>query len=251
MNLNAPKKEISAPKRDWKAIYTEFRTQKRSIEAQSDIEKAKSAAAKLYETEYSKTNKDKKPDQVMQTYLKCTDVGVGDFKMVQVTWTENSKRKFTFFLNPAKGTLITTMNETLNTSPKVLHWSDVAYQVWSNYCPGVLLKRITRDRVTNEDTVKILENLYKEKSFNIPTEGDRNKDPIMRTWTLKDDPKAFYSLLGSPNGYGQFYLLRDYQKELNNPTFTAINTYAFYNPVEDDEANDEVKWYMEFQLVRS
>ncbi|KAJ5172937.1 hypothetical protein N7492_005530 [Penicillium capsulatum] len=131
------------------------------------------------------------------------------------------------FFSPRPGVIIAASNEGYDKSSNTTmpwKWSKTIGTLWMQACTkdNLLpssLKWIFRDTITNPETRDVLKEALLRTKVNMKT-----LDTIEKTFTRKDE--AFYAIMGTPNGNGIPWLLKEYAHHLGEKTVTSITILA-------------------------
>ncbi|KAJ5161043.1 hypothetical protein N7492_006435 [Penicillium capsulatum] len=119
------------------------------------------------------------------------------------------------FFSPRPGVIISASNEGYDKAANKempWKWSKTIGSLWMQACakdklPPSALKWILRDTITNGDTRAVLREALVRTKVNMKT-----LDTIEKTFTRKDE--AFYAILGTPNGNGIPWILKEFANHL-------------------------------------
>lgn len=131
------------------------------------------------------------------------------------------------FFSPRPGVIVAASNvgyddETGKKMP--WKWSTLVGSLWIQACAkdkldASGLKWVLRDTITNTDTKNVLQEAFNRAKVNMKT-----LDTIEKTFTRKDE--AFYAILGTPNGNGIPWILKEWADHLGKKTITSITVIA-------------------------
>jgi hypothetical protein len=241
----AASSDFTSAKTKGEGLYTSFRAVLDSPPAKDKDEKART----LYDNpDYQKTINPKlkapPPDSVV--YFKRLGLNTAnELVRGRIAYQGTDKREdYNNWYRPADGLLVAIRNDSRRSQGGLLHWSDAAFSQWSEVCGGEPHKLcyIIQDRVENKPSEAIIKEAH--RLAGIPIEKGM-------TWTRASHPDEFHAILGSPNGYGVVYMLRDHCAALRKDIL-SIDTYEFYykEATEDGSkgADDGLRLYIGFKL---
>ena len=206
------------------------------------------ATKALYDNpDYQKTinPKLKAPQPDSATYFERLQLNTTDGLLRgSITYRGTDKREFyNNWYRPADGLLVAIRNDSHRSEGGVLNWSDAAFYQWSEVCNGEphKLRYIIQDRVENKPSEAIVKEAH--RLADIPIEKGM-------TWTRDSHPDMFHAILGSPNGYGIVYMLKDHCAALRKDIL-SIDTYEFYYKATEEDSkgvDDGPRLYIGFRL---
>ncbi|KAJ5884643.1 hypothetical protein N7495_009153 [Penicillium taxi] len=117
-------------------------------------------------------------------------------------------------------------------------WSTVIWSIWELACrmsriDSSSLRYVLQDAIINEETNSTL---FTAVSAMNRLGTDTSGNPLVTTWTPEDD--QFYAAIGTPNGVGVVYLLKDRSNALERTISKASTIWV---------AKEQV-FYMWFEL---
>lgn len=140
-----------------------------------------------------------------------------------------TNRRFHYknFFCPGDGMIVADVNEGRNKKPVIpFRWSTVVWNSWLKFCQRVgvepnTLNVVVRHFIVNEQTKEVLKSVSTQ--FDSARHAREGTNPRI-TFSRQENTKAFYALLGTPNGGGVAWILSDNKKTLRK---TVINITAF------------------------
>lgn len=147
------------------------------------------------------------------------------------------------FFSPRPGVIIAASNVGYDTQSKTKmpwKWSTVVGSFWVQACAkdnldASSLKWILQSTILNKETGDVLREAFNRAKVNMKT-----LDTIEHTFTRNSE--AFYAILGTPNGNGIPWLLKEFADHLGKKTVVSITVVAEM----DDPTNP--LWDLKFEI---
>ncbi|KAJ6130032.1 hypothetical protein N7512_002812 [Penicillium capsulatum] len=172
---------------------------------------------------------------------------------VNVVYRKSNRLYYHNYYSPSRGLIVASDNVANAMGIKMPHaWSNVTWHVWTKACqmetPPVhpsTLRAIIRDRVVNSDSSDILKEAFARSGHDLAAIAKSGKKTTTQlTWSRTD--KSFYAIIGTPNGKGIVWLLRE-QSGILKKTVKSITAWATNFGTKD---KPEWSWNVVFQLGR-
>ena len=133
------------------------------------------------------------------------------------------------FYSPRLGIIIASSNENKGIGNRIpWNWSSLVGYLWRQACakdgiPTSNMKMVLQNTITNADTQRILIEAFRRSNI-------RSIDEVRKTYTRSDD--AFYAIIGTPNGKGVPWLLRELADRVSKTVMEITVVGWLYDPTD-------------------